>query len=439
LYESPQQGFPPHKHHKAKGEREAIMGTTEIKPGIHWVGAIDWAVRDFHGYITPHGTSYNNYLILDKHVTLVDTVKYDFVDYTIEHIKSLVDPSKIENVVINHIENDHVSSLDRIMELAPNALIHITERGKKGLDRFFNTAKWKFRIVKSGDTLDTGTKVITFLESPMLHWPDSMMSYIKADKLLISQDAFGQHLASSARFDDEYCNEYSIAGLEHAVRDYYANILMPFGALIKGKIAEVQKLGLDIDMIAPDHGIIWRKDPGKIIQMYLDMANDKTDLRVVIIYDTMWHNTEHMTIPLMEGVKAAGVDVEVIKLRATPMSIAIKRFWESRAMLVGTPTLNNIMFPSVTEFLQHLRGLRPKNRLVGAFGSFGWGGGAVKEAYAAFKQMGLEAVEPGVESNYRVSPEDIKKCFEFGKLFGEKTREYHKKFNGGSSDACKRS
>jgi flavorubredoxin len=265
-----------------------------------------------------------------------------------------------------------------------------------------------------------------------------MMSYVKEDKLLISQDAFGQHIASSSRFDDEFCDQYSVTALEHAVRDYYANILMPFGTLIKAKLAEVQKLGLEIDMIAPDHGIIWRKNTGKILQMYLDMANDKADLRVVIVYDTMWHSTEHMTIPLMEGIKAAGVDVEVIKLRATPMSGAIKRFWESRAMLVGTPTLNNIMFPSVAEFLTHLRGLRPKNRLMGAFGSFGWAGGAVKEAYGAFEQMGLEAVEPGIQVMYRMSPEDEKACFEFGKQFAEKTIEYHKQFDGGVSGQCKK-
>lgn len=404
------------------------MGAVEIKPGIHWVGAIDWAIRDFHGYVTPNGTTYNNYLILDKHVTLVDTVKHEFCHYTIDSIRGLMDPAKIENIVINHIENDHATSMEEIMELAPNALIHITARGKKGLDRFFDTSRWKFRIVKTGDTLNTGTKTITFLETPMIHWPDSMMSYVKEDKLLISQDGFGQHLASSARFDDEYCGQCSMVELEDSVRDYYANILMPFGQLIKAKIAEIQKLGLEIDMIAPDHGVIWRKDPAKILQMYLDMANSKTDLRVVIVYDTMWHSTEYMTIPLMEGIKAAGVEVEVIKLRATPMSTATKRFWESRAMLVGTPTLNNIMFPSVAEFLTYLRGLRPKDRMVGAFGSFGWGGGAVKEAYAVFKQMGLEAVEPGVEVLYRPGPEDEKKCFEFGKQFAEKVKEYHKKF-----------
>jgi flavorubredoxin len=413
------------------------MRAVEIKPGIYWVGAIDWAVRDFHGYITPNGTSYNNYLILDKHVTLVDTVKHDFSEYTIDAIKSLVDPGKIENIIINHIENDHVSSLDRIMVLCPDATIYITERGKKALDRFFDTAKWTFKIVKTGHTLSTGTKTITFLETPMLHWPDSMMSYVKEDKLLISQDAFGQHLASSSRFDDDFCDQYSVTALEHAVRDYYANILMPFGALIKAKLAEVRKLGLEIDMIAPDHGIIWRKDPGKILQMYLDMANDKADLRVVIVYDTMWHSTEHMTIPLMQGIKSEGVDVEVLKLRATPMSVAIKRVWESRAMLVGTPTLNNIMFPSVAEFLTHLRGLRPKNRLAAAFGSFGWGGGAVKEAYESFKKMGLEVVEPGVEVLYRPSVEDDARCYAFGKQFALRTREYHKKFDGTVSGGCK--
>jgi anaerobic nitric oxide reductase flavorubredoxin len=242
------------------------MRAVEIKPGIYWVGAIDWAVRDFHGYITPNGTSYNNYLILDQQVTLVDTVKYDFSEYTLDSIRSLVDPREIKNVIINHIENDHMSSIDRIMELTPQATIYITARGKKGLDRFFDTSGWNFKIVKTGDTLSTGTKTITFLETPMLHWPDSMMSYVKEDKVLFSQDAFGQHLASSARFDDEYCDQFSTIGLEHAVRDYYANILMPFGTLVKAKIAEIQKLGIEISMIAPDHGVIWRQDPGKIRQ-----------------------------------------------------------------------------------------------------------------------------------------------------------------------------
>ncbi len=404
------------------------MKAVKIKPDIYWVGAIDWGVRDFHGYVTPNGTTYNNYLILDEQVTLLDTVKHDFSEITIDNIKSLIDPSKIVNVIINHIETDHVSSIDKIMELTPDATIYITDRGKKGLDRNFDTSRWRFKIVKTGDVLNIGRYNLLFLETPMLHWPDSMMTYIKEAKLLISQDAFGQHLATSARFDDEFIECASHAELEDSVIDYYANILMPFGQLIKSKIAEVQKLGLEIDMIAPDHGIIWRREPERVIQMYLDMVNGKAFLKVVMIYDTMWHSTEHMTLPIMQGIKDEGIDCKVIKLRATPMSVAIKEFWKSRGCLIGTPTLNNTMFPSVAEFMTHLRGLRPKNRIVGAFGSYGWGGGAVKEAYEEFKRMGLEVVEPGMQVVYRPSTEDDKQCYAFGREFAIKVKEYHKKF-----------
>lgn len=404
------------------------MKAIEIKPDIFWVGAIDWAVRDFHGYVTPRGTTYNNYLILDEQITLLDTVKYDFAKITINNISSLIEPSKINNVIINHIEPDHASSIDRIMAITPNATIYITEKGKKGLDRHFDTSKWKFKIVKTGDTLNIGKYNLLFLETPMLHWPDSMMTYVKEAKLLISQDAFGQHIATAARFDDEFVECASHAELEDAVIDYYANILMPFGHLIKTKIAEIQKLGIEIDMIAPDHGVIWRRETGRVIQMYLDMANGKADSRVVIIYDTMWHSTERMALPIMEGIKDEGVDCKIIKLRASPMSAAIKEFWKSRGCLIGTPTLNNIMFPSVAEFLTHLRGLRPKNRIAAAFGSYGWGGGAVKEAYEEFKKMGLEIVETGIQTLYRPSTEDEKQCYEFGKGFAKRVKEYHAKF-----------
>jgi len=404
------------------------MKAIEIKPDIYWVGAIDWAVRDFHGYVTPNGTTYNNYLVLDEQITLFDTVKHDFSDVTIGNIRSLIDPSKIKNIVINHIENDHVTSIGDIMHLAPDATIYISERGKKGLDRFFDTSAWNMKIVKTGDTLNIGKRTLLFLETPMLHWPDSMMTYIKEDKLLISQDAFGQHYASAARFDDEFTTCFSVSELEDAIKDYYANILMPFGTLIKTKIAEFQKLGIEIDMIAPDHGIIWRKDPSKIINMYLNMADGKADLRVVIIYDTMWHSTEHMTLPLMQGIKDEGVDVKIVKLRANPISLAVKEFWKARGCLIGSPTLNNSMFPTIAEFLTYLKGLRPKGRLMGAFGSYGWMGGAVRDIYEEFKKMGLEMVEQGVQVVYKPSAEDEKHCYEFGREFATKVKEYHKNF-----------
>jgi len=275
----------------------------ELKDGIYWVGAIDWAVRDFHGYVTPNGTTYNNYLIMDDEITLLDTVKHDFADISIKNIRGLTDPGKIRHIVINHIENDHVTSIDKIMELTPKATIYITEKGKKGLARFFDLSHWDIKVVKTGDTLKTGKKTLLFLETPMLHWPDSMMTYVKEDRLLISQDGFGQHIASAVRFDDEFVTCESMSGLEDSVVDYYANILMPFGQLIKNKIADIQKLGLQIDMIAPDHGIIWRSNPDKVMQMYLDMANGKSNLSISVIYDTMWHSTEQMTLPMMQGIK----------------------------------------------------------------------------------------------------------------------------------------
>ncbi|MCK5505976.1 MAG: FprA family A-type flavoprotein [Thermodesulfovibrionia bacterium] len=404
------------------------MKAVEIKPDIFWVGAVDWAVRDFHGYVTPNGTSYNNYLIMDKQITLIDSVKHDFAQVTIDNIRSLTDPSAIMNLVINHIEPDHASSIDKIMALAPNATIYISDKGKKGLDRHFDTSNWKFRIVKTGDILNTGRYNLLFLETPMLHWPDSMMTYVKEAKLLISQDAFGQHIATSSRFDDDFIESASHSELEDSVIDYYANILMPFGQLIKAKIAEVQKLGLDIDMIAPDHGVIWRSGPGSIIQKYLDMANGKASLSIAVIYDTMWRSTELMTIPLMQGIKDEGIDCKIIKLRATPMSIAIKELWKARGCLIGSPTINNILYPSIAEFLNHLRGLRPKNRIIGAFGSYGWGGGAVRDAYDEFKKMKLEIFEPGIQVLYKPSQEDEKKCYEFAREFARKVKEYHEKF-----------
>jgi len=404
------------------------MNAVELKNGIYWVGAIDWAVRDFHGYATPNGTSYNNYLIMDDEITLVDTVKYDFSEITLKNISSVVDPSRIRHIVINHIENDHVTSLNKIMEVSPSATIYMTAKGQKGLARFFDLSDWDIKIVKTGDTLSIGKKTLLFLETPMLHWPDSMMTYVKEDKILFSQDGFGQHIASSSRFDDEFVTCESMAALEDAVVDYYANILMPFGNLVRTKIADIQKLGLDIETIAPDHGVIWRTNPKKILQMYLDMANGRANLSVSIIYDTMWQSTAHMALPIMQGVKDEGVECKIIKLRATPMSVAIKEFWKSRGCLIGTPTLNNIMYPSVAEFLTHLRGLRPKNRLTGAFGSYGWGGGAVKEAYEEFKKMGLESFEPGLQVLYRPSMEDETKCYDFGREFARKVREYHAQF-----------
>lgn len=406
------------------------MKAVEIARDIHWVGAIDWAVRDFHGYVTPRGTTYNNYLLLDDEVTLVDTVKYDFAETTVKNIRGLVDPARIRHVVVNHIENDHVTSLDRILGLAPDATVYLTQKGKRGLDRFYDTSRWKMKLVKTGDTLQTGRFTLTFLETPMLHWPDSMMTYVPEARLLFSQDAFGQHLASAARFDDEFARTDSWAELDDAVVEYYANILMPFGALIEKKLQEVGALGLDIGMIAPDHGVIWRAEPSRVLQSYRHMAGGGAACSVAVIYDTMWQSTEQMTVPIASGIRDEGLDVKVMKLRSTPMSVAIKEFWKSRGALVGSPTLNNILFPTVAEFLTHLRGLRPKHRIAGAFGSYGWSGGAVRDATEEFRRMGLEVYEPGLQLLYKPSLEDEEACYQYGRAFARGVREYHRQFAG---------
>jgi flavorubredoxin len=404
------------------------MKPVELKKDIYWVGAIDWSVRDFHGYETPRGTSYNNYLIMDEEITLIDTVKYDFSDITIKQIANIVDPAKIKHIVINHIENDHVSSIDDIMALTPNATIHISARGKKGLDRFFDTSRWKFNIVKTGDTLKTGKHSLVFIETPMLHWPDSMVSFCPEANILFSQDAFGQHVASSARFDDEFDDCVSPTVLDDAVVDYYANILMPFGQLILDKVGDLGKLGIQPEIIAPDHGIIWRKNPQRVLDAYVGMATGKADLRAIIVYDTMWKSTEIMCTPIADGIRSEGVDCRVLKMRATPMNVIIKEFWKARGTLFGSPTLNNILYPTLAECLTHLRGLRPKNRLVGAFGSYGWGGGAVKESYEIFTKMGLEQFEPGLQIIFKPSTEDEEKCYKFGQDYAIRLKEYHAQF-----------
>ena len=403
------------------------MKPVELKNGIYWVGVTDWAIRDFHGYETPRGTSYNNYLIDDDEPTLFDAVHHDFVDISIKNISRITDLQKIKHIVINHIENDHASGLEKILEIVPSANIYLTERGKKGLGRFIDLSKYKVSVVKSGDALKIGKRTLQFIETPMMHWPDSMFTYIKEEKILISQDAFGQHIASAERFDDEFVKNHSMEELEDAIIDYYANILMPYGNVIKGKIEEVKRLGIEIEMIAPDHGVIWRSHLDKVLSLYSDMVDAKAKLGTVIVYDTMWHSTEQMIFPIAKGLEDEGIPVKIIKLRATPKSVAVKEVWKSRGVIVGSPTLNNGIFPSVAEFLTYLKGLRPKNRLFAAFGSYGWSGEAVKDMYEIAKSMKLEVFEPGIRVLYKPSEEDLNKCYEFGIAFGKALKEYHAK------------
>jgi flavorubredoxin len=389
------------------------MTKIELTNGVYWVGVVDWNLRDFHGYTTPRGGTYNAYLIVDEKITLVDTVKHAFAGEMIERIKEIIDPSKIDYVVSNHVEMDHSGSLPEIMKIAINAQVIATEKGKEGLLRYYRT-NWNFRTVKTGDELALGKKTLFFITAPMLHWPDSMFTYMKEDKILLSNDGFGQHLASSFRFDEDVCSliGYECDTVMDEAAKYYANILMPFAGIILKKIEELQKLGIEIKMIAPSHGMIWT-NPGKIIDAYLKWANGVSKQKVLIIYDTMWNSTEIMANEILRGVADSGVEAALFHLRKNEWSEIVKEVLESRAVIIGSPTLNNGMFPTVGGFLTYLTGLRPKNKLWATFGSYGWAGGAVKAVNEKLKTSGYEPIE-SLEVNFRPDDQDMAKCYALG-------------------------
>ncbi len=394
------------------------MVKVELANDLYWVGVVDWNIRDFHGYVTKRGSSYNAYLVRDQKTALVDTVKGNFSDELIMHIRELAELEKIDYIIVNHVEMDHSSALPVIAKLAKNATIIASERGKDALIEHYGADFSNVKTVKTGDELKLGKRTLKFIEAPMLHWPDSMFTYIVEDKILMPNDAFGQHLASSGRFDDEV-DEHVL--MEEAAT-YYANILMLLGPLISRKIQEIVQLGLECSMIAPSHGVIWRKDSSKIIQAYLDWSAGKTKNKVVIVYDTMWGSTDKMARAIATGAISEGVELKVLKLRASNKTEAVTEILEAKAVLVGSPTLNNGMFPTLGSFMTYVSGLKPKGKLWGFFGSFGWGGGAVRGLIEIAKKSGFEVYEPSVEVKYVPDAEDLKRCFEFGRQIALKIK-----------------
>jgi len=391
----------------------------KVLENIFWVGVVDWNIRHFHGftYSTQRGTTYNAYLIIDKKIALVDTVKHPFASEMIERIKEIIDPSKIDYIIANHVESDHSGSIREIMKLAPNATVVGTANCKAGLEKHYY-CNWKFQTVKTGDTLNLGERTLTFLEAPMLHWPDTMFTYIEKDALLLSNDGFGQHLASSKRFDDEV--DQNILMWEAA--KYYANILWLYSSVVTRKIEEVQKLGLKIDMIAPSHGIIWRKNPMKIVTAYLKWAKGEADKKVIIVYDTMWESTEKMAKAMLEGISSEGLKVTLYKLSVSDNGNIIGELLETKGILVGSATINNGVLPTVAPFLREMEGLRPKNKMAAAFGSYGWGGGATSNIEKTLKSAGMEIVAPAITVKWVPDKDELQKCYEYGKEFAKKIK-----------------
>jgi flavorubredoxin len=392
------------------------LNKIEIKPDIYWVGGIDWDLRNFHGYLTPRGTTYNAYLIVDEKVVLVDTVKHYLFDEMLTRIKEIIDPTKIDYLISNHVEMDHSGSLPKMKEVIPNAEIVTSTQGEKGLKRHFKQ-NWNFHVAKSGDTLNVGKRTLHFHHVPMVHWPDSMVTYIPEDKLLLPNDAFGQHIACTERFDDEVGWDL----LKEEAAKYYANIVMLFGDQVKKALEALG--GLDIDMIGPSHGVIWRSYIPKLMEEYKKWSNYETEDRALIVYDTMWGSTEKMAYNLQEGLIESGIPVTMRNLNNTHISTIMTDVLYSKAILIGSPTLNNGILPSVGGFLTYLKGLRPKNRIGFSFGSFGWGGQAVGEINKILTDLRWDLPLEGIKLKYIPDEDELASMKETGKKLGEQILE----------------
>ena len=393
------------------------MSIVKVAENIYWVGVVDWNIRSFHGntYSTKRGSTYNAYLIMDDKVTLVDTVYGPFSKELIDNVREVVDPSKIDYIVANHVETDHSGALPEILKLCPKAKVYGTEKCREGLTRMYYIGM-DFQTVKTGDTLNTGKKTLSFIEAPMIHWPDSMFTYIRQDELLMPNDAFGQHLASSWRFDDEVDR---CALMEEALK-YYANILWPLGPIILRKIEEVLGSKIPIKVIAPSHGVIWRKSPGDIVGAYVKWAKNETKKKVVIAYETMWGATGKMAMNIAKGLVDGGMEAAIYDVSKSDHTEIIGQMLEAKGFIFGSSTHDNGMLPNIAGFLEFVKGLKPRGRLAGAFGSYGWGGGAVKEIEEVIKASGAELAVPSVSARFMPDETDIKKCYEFGKAFAQR-------------------
>ena len=386
------------------------MKPIEIADGIFWIGSIDWNIRDFHGYSTKQGTTYNAYLIMDDKITLIDTVKKEFADELIHHISEIVDPKKIDYVISNHTEMDHSGALARVMhKIGEDKPLFCSKMGHKNLPRHFSQ-KWNYHPVEDGGELTLGKRTLTFMETRMLHWPDSMFTYAKEDHILFSSDAFGQHYAGLERFDDEIGE----AIMPHALK-YFANILLLFSPLILKLVNRVTEAGLALDIICPDHGIIWRKDPSKIINAYVEWSQQKPKRKAVVVYDTMWHSTEIMANAIVDALSQDGVNTSSMHLRSWHRSDIMTEVLDAGAIIVGSPTLNSGLFPTVSDFLSYMKGLKPKNKIGAAFGSYGWSGDAVKLIHKELEEMKFEVIDPGLKIQFVPDAEATEACHELGR------------------------
>lgn len=383
------------------------MNRIEIKPGIYSVGVVDWNAREFHGYAANQGATYNAYLIVDEKVVLIDNVKEAFADEFIKRITDIVPMERIDYVISNHGEMDHSGSLPFIMKLARNAkLISLDGAGVSNLKAEYpdSAANFNFMPVKSMDTLSIGKHTLKFIATPMLHWPDNMVTYCVDEKILFSNDAFGQHIATSGRFDDEN----SLSSILNEAQKYYANILMPYGVMLNRIFPVIA--ALDIDIIAPSHGVIWRSNVKDILAAYKYYCDDDAvENKALVIYDSMWHSTEKMAKAIVEGFAEKKVFTELIDLKVNELSDIMLKLHKAKYIAVGSPTFNRTIMPNVAAFLCYLKGLTgPKNKSAFAFGSYGWGGQSIPEIDKALRDIGYTIMLEPVKNAYVPTDEFLK-------------------------------
>jgi flavorubredoxin len=386
---------------------------TQVVPGVYWVGVVDWGLRHFHGHelSTHRGSSYNSYLVMDEKIALVDTVWEPFAEEFVENVRQVVDPARIDYIVVNHGEMDHSGALPAILGHATKAKLIVSKRGLESVQGHYHQ-QWDFQAVKTGDRISLGSCELVFIEAPMLHWPDSMFTYVTGKNILMPNDAFGQHYAADYRFNDQVDAQELF---EEALK-YYANILTPYSEQVLRKIDEVLALNLPVDVIAPSHGVIWRKAPLQIVRKYQEWAGQAGEKRVVVLYDTMWNATRKMAEALGEGVAESGLPYKLLHLALSDRSDTITEIFRSRGLAIGSPTLNRGVLPTVAPILEDLRGLRFKNKLGAAFGSSGWGPGeSVKQIEEAFGKAGIALAAPGVSARWQPRAEDLDKCRQLGR------------------------
>lgn len=390
----------------------------QISDRVHWVGAIDWSVRNFHGYQTSRGTTYNAYLITSDPPILVDTVKAPFRDEMLTRIASVIDPARIRTIISNHAEMDHSGSLPQVAHLLAPDRIVASRMGAKALERHFH---WKrdIQVVGDGERLELGDVALQFVEARMLHWPDSMFSYLEGDGVLFSNDGFGMHLASHERFVDQLAPQV----WRYEAAKYYANILLLFSQVVEKLLARLPSLGLDIQVIAPDHGPVHRRDPEEIIRLYGEWAAQKPARKAVVVYDTMWDSTAKMARAVGEGLASTGIRVKVLPLQAAHRSDVVTEVLDAGALVVGSPTMNNQMFPTVADTMTYLKGLRPRNLVGAAFGSYGWSGEAVKHLEQILREMDVDVVEEALKIQYVPDRESLTRSRDFGASIGSKMKQ----------------